>query len=161
MEPARMFDVVVWIAMPGWLLLAVLPRWRWTQTITVGLLPAILAVCYLTLFVRYFRQVPDGFGAFGSLAGVMQAFTVEGMVLVGWIHYLAFDLFVGSWEVRDAQRVGLRHWFVLPCLFLTLMMGPVGLLLYLVLRGAIVRRFAIPGRAAPDQPAVASEAAAA
>ncbi|MEX0676646.1 MAG: ABA4-like family protein [Pirellulales bacterium] len=145
MEPDRLFDMVGWIAMPGWLLLAVLPRWRWTQTVTAGALPAILGAIYLALFVSYFRRVPEGFGAFGSLAGVQGAFSIDGMLLAGWIHYLAFDLFVGSWLVRDAQRVGVRHWFVLPCLFLTLMMGPVGLLAYLVLRGGIARRFSIPG----------------
>ena len=145
MDLARLFDVASWIALPGWLLLVFLPRWRWTQTITAGVLPAILAVIYLVLFILHFGRVEQGFDAFGSLAGVQAAFTIEGMLLAGWIHYLAFDLFVGSWEVRDAQRSGLHHLLVLPCLFLTLMMGPVGLLLYLVLRGAVARRFRIPG----------------
>ena len=145
MEPSRLFDLVQWIAMPGWLLLAILPRWKWTQTISTAALPAILGVIYLVLFLQYFGQVPEGFGAFGSLAGVRAAFSIDGMLLAGWIHYLAFDLFVGSWEVRDAQRVGVPHLLVVPCLFLTLMMGPVGLLCYLILRGAIARRFRIPG----------------
>ncbi len=153
MELARLFDVVGWIALPGWGLLVFLPRWRWAQTITAGVLPAILAAIYLALVVGYFRQVPEGFGSFGSLGGVRGAFSIDGILLAGWIHYLAFDLFVGSWEVRDAQRVGLRHGFVLPCLVLTFMMGPVGLLLYLVLRGAIARRFSIPGIAANASPA--------
>jgi hypothetical protein len=89
--------------------------------------------------------VEEGFGAFGSLAGIRSAFSIDGILLAGWIHYLAFDLFVGSWEVRDAQHVGLSHWLVLPCLFLTLMVGPVGLLVYFALRGAIARQFRIPG----------------
>jgi hypothetical protein len=53
---------------------------------------------------------------------------------VGWAHYLAFDLFVGSWEVRDSQRLKIPHWQVVPCLLFTLMVGPVGLVLYLTLR---------------------------
>jgi hypothetical protein len=143
MEPARLFDFVQWIALPGWLLLAVLPRWRYTQTISAALLPAVLGAVYLVLFVLHFGQVPEGFGAFGSLAGVKSALSIDGMLLAGWIHYLAFDLFVGSWEVRDAQRVGVTHWLVLPCLGLTLMMGPVGLLAYLVLRATLGRRILI------------------
>jgi hypothetical protein len=145
MDPARLFDLVGLIPLPGWLLLAVLPRWRWTQTIAAGVLPAVLAIVYLALFIGYFRQVEEGFGAFGSLAGVRAAFAIDGILLAGWIHYLAFDLFVGSWEVRDAQRVGVSHWLVLPCLFLTLLVGPVGLLAYLILRVAIARQFRIPG----------------
>jgi hypothetical protein len=154
MDLHRLFDVVQWIALPGWLLLAVLPRWRWTQTIAAGLLPAVLACCYIALFAQYFRQVPEGFGAFGSLAGVKAALSIDGMLLAGWIHYLAFDLFVGCWEVRDAQRIGLSHLLVLPCLVLTLMMGPVGLLLYLVLRAAIKRQFRIPAEPRVATPAV-------
>ena len=65
------------------------------------------------------------------------------MLLAGWLHYLAFDLFVGSWEVRDSRRVGVHHLLVIPCLFLTLMMGPVGLLAYLVLRLAIGRQWTV------------------
>ena len=66
-------------------------------------------------------------------------FSVPETVLVGWVHYLAFDLFVGAWEVRDAQRRSISHLYVVPCLLFTLMLGPVGLLAYLTLRFASVR----------------------
>jgi hypothetical protein len=56
------------------------------------------------------------------------------MLLAGWIHYLAFDLFIGSWEVRDAQRLGLNHLLVIPCLALTFLFGPIGLMLYFLIR---------------------------
>jgi len=53
---------------------------------------------------------------------------LDELLLAGWVHYLAFDLFIGSWEVEDAAANGIPHWLLLPCLFLTLMVGPVGLL---------------------------------
>src|ERR1700754_4398467 len=109
MDLERLFDVASKLVLPGWLLLVFLPRWRWTQTITVGLIPVVLGLMYLVLFCNYFGHVDEGFAAFGTLAGVKAALSIEGMLLAGWIHYLAFDLFVGSWEVRDAQRVGLHH----------------------------------------------------
>ena len=46
-------------------------------------------------------------------------------------HFLAFDLFVGRWEYLDARERQLTHWLLAPCLFLTLMLGPLGLLAYL------------------------------
>jgi hypothetical protein len=147
MDLPRLFDIAGYVVMPGWLLLVFLPRWRWTQTITVVCIPAILAVTYLVLFLKYFGQVPEGFGAFGSLAGVKTALSIDGVLLAGWLHYLAFDIFVGSWEVRDAQRVGVPHLLVIPCMLLTFMMGPVGLLAYLVLRVAIARQYRVPGEA--------------
>ena len=61
------------------------------------------------------------------------------IVVAGGIHYLIFDLFVGAWETRDAQRRGISHWLVVPCLLATLMIGPVGLLLYILVRFASKR----------------------
>ncbi len=74
-----------------------------------------------------------------SLGGVMALFSSPHIMLVGWVHYLVFDLFVGAWEVRDARRRSIHHGMVVPCLFLTLMVGPVGLLAYLVLRWTLRR----------------------
>ena len=67
-------------------------------------------------------------------AEVMRLFTNQWVVLAGWIHYLAFDLFVGGWEVRDSQARGISHWFVIPCLILTFLLGPIGFLLYHIVR---------------------------
>jgi hypothetical protein len=69
----------------------------------------------------------------------MRLFTQPGIALAGWIHYLAFDLFVGAWEVRDASRHGVPHRVVVPCLVLTFLLGPSGLLAYLALRGVRAR----------------------
>jgi hypothetical protein len=69
----------------------------------------------------------------------MTLFTSPSVVLVGWVHYLVFDLFVGAWEVRDAHRRSISHLFVVPCLVMTLMLGPIGLLAYLLLRFAKTR----------------------
>jgi hypothetical protein len=65
------------------------------------------------------------------------------LLLAGWVHYLAFDLFIGSWEVRDAAKNGIAHWMVIPCLVLTFLFGPIGLLLYFLLRVARVRSLRI------------------
>jgi hypothetical protein len=67
----------------------------------------------------------------------MAFFTSPVAATAGWIHYLVFDLFIGAWQSRDAQRRGLPHWAVIPCLIVTLLAGPVGLLLYLALRAAL------------------------
>jgi hypothetical protein len=61
------------------------------------------------------------------------------MLLAGWIHYLAFDLLVGGWEARDSRERGIRHWFVVPCLMLTFLLGPAGWLLYLGVRSTAAR----------------------
>ncbi len=127
MSPEIIFSIVSTTALLSWLLLAVAPRWKWTRLIAGEIVILLLAAAYLILVVLFFGQAQGGFG---SLPEVMKLFTNQNVALAGWIHYLAFDLFVGAWETRDAQEKGVSHWFVLPCLFLTFMLGPVGFLAY-------------------------------
>jgi hypothetical protein len=143
MSPETIFSICTALVLPGWLLLIFAPRWKWTAGfIAACALPLALAVVYLFLVATHFRQSE---GDFGSLAGVSMLFRNPYNLLAGWIHYLAFDLFIGAWEVRDARASGIRHLFVVPCLVLTFLFGPVGLLLYFVLRFAIKRKFLVGG----------------
>jgi hypothetical protein len=80
-----------------------------------------------------YAPAPEGM-EFRTLYGVMVGFSAPHVVVAGWIHYLIFDLFVGAWEARDAQRRGVPHLLVVPCLVATLFVGPIGLLLYVLVR---------------------------
>lgn len=132
MKAEQIFSIANLIALLGWLLLIIAPRWIVTRKIVLsGVIPLLLSAAYLILIILFFGKSEGGFG---SLADVMKLFTNEWSVLAGWIHYLAFDLFVGTWEVKDAQARRISHWFVIPCLFLTFMLGPIGFLLYSILR---------------------------
>ena len=134
MELDTCFSLASSAALLGWLCLTLLPRWRWSAGVIGPLLvPALLAVVYGVLIVpRLFQSE----GGFGSLDAVAKLFETRELLLAGWIHYLAFDLFIGSWEVRDARRLGIPHLLVLPCLALTFLLGPIGLALYLGLRAS-------------------------
>jgi hypothetical protein len=136
-----LFSLASAAVLPGWALLVLVPRWKWTARL-VGpvLIPALLTLLYLYLLVARWAILTGGFG---SLATVRRLFDDPAVLLAGWVHYLAFDLFVGSWEVRDAQRLALPHLLVVPCLLLTLLFGPVGFLSYLVVRGSLRRRLRI------------------
>jgi len=143
MSPEQLFSLCGALVLPGWLLLIFVPRWKWTaRVIAAWVLPLTLAVVYLVLVATHFG---DSEGGFGSLAEVSRLFQNPHNLLAGWIHYLAFDLFIGSWEVRDAQRIGIHHLLVVPCLILTFLLGPVGLLLYFALRFALKRKFFVDG----------------
>lgn len=145
MSPEQLFSLCGTLVLPGWLLLVFLPRWKWTARLVCPVvIPLLLALVYLWLVATTFGRTP---GDFGSLAGVSQLFQNPRVLLAGWIHYLAFDLFIGSWEVRDAQRVGVHHLLVVPCLVLTFLFGPVGLLLYFALRATLRRKVSVGGEA--------------
>ncbi|MDQ3088231.1 MAG: ABA4-like family protein [Acidobacteriota bacterium] len=136
MNAENIFLIANTTALLSWIFLAVAPRWKWTQLIVGEIIILLLAAAYLILVVLFFGQAEGGFS---SLPDVMKLFTNKNVALAGWIHYLAFDLFVGVWETRDAREKGISHWFVLPCLFLTFMFGPIGFLAYYGLR-LIARR---------------------
>ena len=101
MTPERLFSIVNPIALVGWILLIVLPRQRWAATIAAWAIPGLLAVAYVFVVATHIVGSPGGFS---SLPAVATLFANPWLLLAGWIHYLAFDLFIGSWEARDAQR---------------------------------------------------------
>lgn len=141
MEASQVFSIANGFVLPGWALLIFLPKFRIGRDIVAGLvMPLLLGVLYVALLVSNFGDSPEG-GGFGSLEGVKILFSNEWGLLIGWIHFLAFDLFIGAWEVRDSQRVGLPHLLVIPCLLLTFMLGPTGLAIYLLMRGVWKKRW--------------------
>ncbi|WP_203070696.1 ABA4-like family protein [Falsiroseomonas ponticola] len=137
------FSAVNLIALAGWVGLLAAPRSRAVTWWFAGLaLPALLAVLYLVLLATY---APGAEGGFSSLAGVAALFRTPGVLLAGWVHYLAFDLFIGAWICRRGAAEGMNPWLVRLCLPPTFLVGPVGLLLFLGLRAAKGTRL---GRAA-------------
>jgi hypothetical protein len=145
MSPDSIFSLANLLALLGWLLLAALPQRRWVADVVCGwALPALLASLYALLIATHWSGHGGGFS---SLPEVAQLFEDPWLLLAGWVHYLAFDLLVGAWMVRDARAQGLRHWYLLPSLALTFLFGPAGWLSYLMLRAALRPRAAPGGEA--------------
>lgn len=133
-----LFAFATYAVLPFWLLLLVAPRWRWTGLLVHGpVVVLLLAPLYGYLLFGY-GGTPENVDM-TTLYGVVEAFGAPSLAAAGWIHYLIFDLFIGAWEARDAMRRGMSHLLVVPCLLATLFVGPLGLLLYVVLRFAATR----------------------
>jgi hypothetical protein len=134
------FSVANWIVMAGWAALLLAPLRREALVMAARFASAAVCAIYLLLLARGLIAgpgLPEGAG-FGTLDGVVALLSRREAMLAGWVHFLAFDLFVGSWMTEDAPRAGVPHWLLVPLLALTLMAGPVGLLLYL-LAAAVAR----------------------
>jgi hypothetical protein len=131
--PELLFTITNNTAVLAWILLAVLPWRPWVTDIVTGkVVPAVFAVIYVGIVATTFGRAD---GSFMSLGGVATLFGNPWLLLAGWLHYLAFDLLIGTWEARDARERGIPQWLLVPCLFLTLMFGPAGWALYMVVRG--------------------------
>jgi hypothetical protein len=136
MTPEKVFRIANTIVLLPWLLMMIVPHAEITKTvINSNGFPLVLAVLYGFYIVKTFGK--SG-GNFFTLAGVEKLFSKREVLLAAWIHYLVFDLFVGAWEWRDALQNNISQWFLVPCLILTLMFGPVGYLLYFGLRVYLV-----------------------
>lgn len=125
-------------AIGGWLLLAFAPRGPKVLALILYAGVFLLCLAYAVMLGGFLSGTIDsggtGGGNFTTLAGVMKLFGSPGGATLGWTHYLAFDLFTGMWIARDADAKGFSRIVQFPFLFLTLMVGPVGLLAWLIVR---------------------------
>jgi hypothetical protein len=145
-DPNALFSLASMVALISWLPLAASPflpairKWTWLAT---GLIiPSIIAVAYIVLIAGGLGEV--GGTDFGSLPEIRRVFANDSALAAGWLHYLAFDMVVGTWVARDGTSRSVPALILLPCLVLTFLFGPMGFLLY------VLARFAFRSRAARE-----------
>ena len=134
MTADQLFSIANPVALLGWLVLiyAIIRRNDWLRDQIAGRWwPLGFAAIYLILIVLFFGRAEGGFD---SLANVQKLFTSPWAALAGWVHYLAFDLFVGAWIARQHMQAGLPRWPLIAILPLTFMFGPIGFLAFEVSR---------------------------
>jgi len=132
METSQIFSLVSSLAAVQWLLLIILPKWRVTLwLISYPLVPIVLSVIYC-IYITGFFSISGG--GYESLQQVRTLFANDSLLLAGWVHYLAFDLLIGFAIIRSSQERTISHWLVIPCLVMTFMFGPVGFLLYQIIK---------------------------
>jgi predicted membrane protein len=136
MSPDTAFIACTTLAGAGWAMLVLFPGKPRIWTIAGVILPCVLAAAYVGALVWNARELSGGFG---SLDAVAQLFAHRWALLAGWIHFLAFDLFVGGWIAADAWARRIGRVPMLPLMVLTFLFGPAGLLAYLTLRKALTR----------------------
>lgn len=146
MTDEHLFALANAVPLAGWLALCLAPLARARLVAAARVVAVVLAVGYAVLVAAALLgggggPMPD----LTTLPGLARAFSDPHVMLIGWVHYLAFDLWAGAWEAEEAGRRGIPHWAVLPCLLLTFLAGPIGLALFLGVRG--LRR---PARVAPS-----------
>lgn len=137
LTPDDLFRVANTLALAGWLCLALgiaTGSRLLSQTLAGLVIPAALSLAY-TVIVAV--NLSSAEGGFGSLAGVASLFRSPWVLLAGWVHYLAFDLLVGAFVARDREARGLPRWLLAPVLPLVFLLGPVGFLLWLGIRGSL------------------------
>ena len=137
MDWGLIFNAANLVALVAWIALIALPRWPALLSgilyLGVGLLCLIYAGGLIAVLAGL---VPAGEGGadFTTIEGVRTIFASDAGVTIGWTHYLAFDLFVGLWIARDADAKFFSRWLQAPVLIATFMAGPLGLIIWLLVR---------------------------
>jgi hypothetical protein len=131
---ATLFDLTFLLAVPFWALMILLPKWSWTTRIVRSpliVLPivAIYAALIAPDFANVWASVSNP-----TLDGVAELLGSPAGAAAGWAHMIAFDLFVGRWSYLDSRERGVPVLLMAPILFLTIMLGPIGLAAYLAVR---------------------------
>jgi hypothetical protein len=116
----------------GWILLLFLPNWKYTQTIVLNGIIVLFAALYSYLILKDIGSFSPE--SFSTLANVKALFQNDNAVAAGWIHYLAFDLFVGAYIVREARNNQISRWIYSIALPFTFMFGPMGYLIFFLMK---------------------------
>ena len=145
MTPDSLFSLSNTLVLPAWLILIFAPRrWPTLNAVPAYIVPLLLSALYAVLVLSHFSQSAGGYG---SLSDVRQLFSNDMVLVAGWVHYLAFDLFIGAWAAAMMDRAGVSRiiqGFILSLIFL---FGPAGFLLALVMVGGTLglNSTALPG----------------
>ena len=134
-------NIYLWInfgILPFWLMLIIIPNSRVTQIfINSVILPLILSATYVYVIYQAIlldEPMLDVFKLYFSLDNLYTVFATETFLLVFWIHFLAINLFLGSWVSRDAVKYNISRNIVFIPLLLIYFTGPLGLVLYWLCR---------------------------
>ena len=128
------FQLSFLLVAPFWALMVFAPHWRWTKRIIASpWIVAAAALLYTVLVLPGFTQVFSSVSN-PDLASIATLLGTEAGATIAWAHFLAFDLFVGRWAYLDSREKNISVWLMAPVLFFTLMLGPLGFLIYLLLR---------------------------
>lgn len=134
MSPELLFGFANGFALLGWLVLVagIITDRTWLRDKLAGMYwPLVLSTGYcISLFLSFGQSG----GGFDTLPAVRKLFANDWALLAGWVHYLAFDLFVGAWIARNADKAGISRLLLIPVLPLTFLFGPAGFLLFQILK---------------------------
>lgn len=132
MEPSTIFSICNLLSLCSWLILITIPNLKYVLNIIVPVIILMLSLIYVALILPTIANFDPSM--FSTLENVKQLFQNDTALAAGWVHYLAFDLFVGIYIVKEAKRLGITRWLTTPCLLLTFMFGPTGLIVFFIMK---------------------------
>ena len=124
--------------MPFWFLLIFLPETKFCKIFVTSIFPLlILSIIDLYLIFEIYKNgfnLFDIFNLYLGLDELLNIFSDKNYIILFWIHFLAINLFCGSWIVRDSQKFNIPKFLTFIPLVLTYFIGPLGIFIYWLIR---------------------------
>lgn len=131
------FQTLNFLALVLWIILIFFhQRKAYRFLISSGFSFILFGLVYILLLISNVGMDPT---VFSSLEKMESLYSNPWLILLGWVHYLAFDLLAGVWIKNDSLKVGINQRLIIIPLIFTFMTGPFGLLFYLVIKYIYVR----------------------
>ncbi len=142
--------IYLWLnigVIPFWFILMFFPQSKVCVFLTTSIFPIlILSSIYIYLFYYFFNSDYDfleNFNLYLGLYDLSSLFENEGFLILFWVHFLAINLFCGSWIVKDSQKFYVSKYIVLAPLIITYFAGPIGIFVYWVIRIFYAKRIGL------------------
>ena len=133
--------IYLWLnigVLPFWFLLIFLPETKFCKIFVTSIFPLlILSIIDLYLIFEIYKSgfnLFDGFNLYLGLDELSNIFSDKNYIILFWIHFLAINLFCGSWIVRDSQKFNIPKFLTFIPLVLTYFIGPLGIFVYWLIR---------------------------
>ena len=142
--------IYLWLkigVIPFWFILMFFPQSKVCGIFATSIFPiAILGSVYIYLFYFFLNSGYDFFENFSLYLGLYDLanlFEDEAFLILFWLHFLAINLFCGSWIVRDCQKFQISKYLAFIPLLLTYFVGPLGIFLYWLIRIFFAKRISL------------------
>ena len=142
--------IYLWLnigVIPFWLILIVFPQSKICGLLVTSVFPFfVLTAVYVYLGYYFYTSGYDfgyNFTLYLGLYDLRNLFEAEAFLIMFWTHFLAINLFCGSWIVKDSQRFYMSKILIFFPLIITYFIGPPGLLIYWVIRIFFAKRITL------------------
>ena len=139
MDANQIFSIANSLALISWIPLFIFPFSKKVRNGLLGSTVTMLSTAYAVLFFQTFDA--GALESFSTLDGLMTLFSDRDAVLIGWIHYLAFDLLTGIFIAKNAEKHQLNPWILRPIFLFTFMAGPLGFIFYVIYKTAATKKY--------------------
>ena len=142
--------IYLWLnigVIPFWFILIFLPNSKICSLFVSSIFPLLIFSAVYLYLIYYFYitgyDFLDNFNLYLGLNSLKELISEDGFLIIFWTHYLAINLFCGSWIVKDSQRLAMSKSFVILPLVLTYFIGPVGIFIYWLIRIFFAKRISL------------------